>query len=223
MNRPGFSWRVVACGVAVVFGLAGCTSGSADGPTSTSPLTLGSPSVIDTSTTSVAPTVSSPAVSPTPSVVDVPTPSSAAPSSLDPAAQEAADRAAVQAAWVNFWIVYESIVRTPPELREQALEKVSVDPIKGRILAAATDFDSQGLDYFGTVVQHPYWLDSISGGEFAVMRDCQDQSNYGSIYVATGAKRTVGIERDSLQAGFVRDSGGNWRVQNVQYLENVPC
>src|SRR5690349_15236359 len=142
MNRPGFSWRVVACGVAVVFGVAGCTSGSADGPTSTSPLTLGSPSVIDTSTTSVAPTVSSPAVSPTPSVVDVPTASSAPPSSLDPAAQEAADRAAVEAAWVQFWQIYTNIVRTPLAQRSAALDMVAVDPIRTEILNAAANFDS---------------------------------------------------------------------------------
>ena len=222
MSRPGLRWRAVAVVAAVALGVAGCTSSSADGPSSSTSLTVGSPSVIDTSTISAPATASSSAASPTPSVIDVPTPSSV-PTSLDPAAQEAADRAAVEAAWAEFWTVYESIVRTPPELREQALGKVSVDPIKGRILAAATDFDSQGLDYFGTVVQHPYWLDSIAGGEFAVMRDCQDQSNYGSIYVASGQRRTVGIERDSLQAGFVREADGTWRVQNVQYLENIPC
>jgi hypothetical protein len=95
--------------------------------------------------------------------------------------------------------------------------------MKSKILAAAADFDAKGLDYYGAVIQHPYWLDSISGGDVAVMRDCQDQSNYGSIYAATGEKRTVGVERDSLQVGFVRGNDGIWRVQNVQFLENVPC
>jgi hypothetical protein len=153
----------------------------------------------------------------------VPTPSSAPPSSLDPAAQEAADRAAVEAAWVKFWQIYTNIVRTPLEQRSAALDTVSVDPIRTEILNAAATFDSQGLDYFGSVIEHPYWVTPIAGRSFAVMRDCQDQSNYGSIYVASGETRSSGPERDSLQAGFQLGADNIWRVQELQYLDNVPC
>jgi hypothetical protein len=51
----------------------------------------------------------------------------------------------------------------------------------------------------------------------------RQQSQYGSIDIASGNKRTVGVARDSLQAGFVRDSEGVWLVQNIQFLENVSC
>lgn len=223
MSRPGFRWRVVACGAAVVIGVAACTSSTADGPSSTSPLTLGSPSVIDASTASIAATVSSPVVSPTPSVIDVPTPSSAPPSSLDPAAQEAADRAAIEAQWVKFWQVYTESVRTPIEQRSSALDTVSVDPIRTRLLDAARRFDDEGLDYWGSVVPHPYWVEPVNGQQFAVMRDCQDQSHYGSIVVQTGAIRSVGVERNSLQAGFVLGPDGIWRVQTLNHLGDVPC
>jgi len=141
----------------------------------------------------------------------------------DPAQQEATDRAAIEARWVAFWEVSENIIRTPADMREAALGDVSVDPIKSRILNAANKSASEGIDYYGSVVQHPYWVDPVDGKDFAVMRDCQDQSQYGSIEAASGNKRTVGVARDSLQAGFVRDSESVWRVQNIQFLENVPC
>ena len=89
--------------------------------------TTPSASVIDTSTASGA-TASSPPASPTPSVIDVPTPSSAPPTLAGPAAQEAADRAAVEAAWVEFWKVYEAIVRTAKGSRAAELASVAVAP-----------------------------------------------------------------------------------------------
>jgi hypothetical protein len=221
MNRPGFSWRVVACGVAVVFGLAGCTSGSADGPTSTSPLTLGSPSVIDTSTTSVAPTVSSPAVSPTPSVVDVPTPSSAAPSSLDPAAQEAADRAAIEAQWVKFWQVYEGIVRTPKNDRLAILNTVAVPPITDNLLDTAEKADSQGVDNYGTIVHRLSWQFPVNGESNATIDDCQDQSKTGTVKIGSGEILTTGEERSNMRGQFVRDESGSWRLQGLIFLETT--
>ncbi len=224
MSRPGLRWRVAAaCCAAVVLGVAGCTSSSADGPSSTSPLTLGRPSVIDHSTASVASMVSSPAVSPPASVNDVPTPSSVPPSSLDPATQEAADRAAIEAQWGRFWQVYNNSVRTPIEQRSSALDAVSVDPVRSRLLQAAERFDAEGLDYWGSVIQHPYWVAPVNGQQVAVMRDCQDQSHYGSLVVKTGVIRSTGVERNSLQAGFVLGPDGVWRVQTLNHLGDVPC
>ena len=114
MSRPGIRWRVVGCGLAVVLGVAGCNTSPADGPSTTSPLTFGTASVVETSAGSDEAKADSPAAaSPTPSVDNVPTPSSAATNSLDPTTQEATDRAAVEEAWRQFWIVYENIVPTP--------------------------------------------------------------------------------------------------------------
>jgi hypothetical protein len=222
MSRPAVRWRVVMCGLAVALGAAGCTSGSAAGPTTTSPLTFASASVIDPSTASVAATASSPVASLTPSVTAGET-SSAPPASLDPAAQEAADRAAIEAQWVKFWQVYTDSVRTPIEQRSSALDTVSVDPIRTRLLEAAKRFDDEGLDYWGSVITHPYWVEPVNGQQFAVMRDCQDQSHYGSLVVQTGAIRSVGVENNSLQAGFVLGPDGIWRVQTLNHLGDVPC
>jgi hypothetical protein len=225
-RRPGVlravPWRVAGCLAAVALFVAGCTSSSADGPTGSGgsgSSAAVSPSVADVST-SPSSSVASNDVATSPTPATIPTEVSALP---DPAVQEATDRAAIESQWKKFWNVSENIIRTPAEMREAALGEVSVDPIKSRILNAANKSASEGIDYYGSVVQHPYWVDPVDGKDFAVMRDCQDQSQYGSIEVASGNKRTVGVARDSLQAGFVRDSQGVWRVQNIQFLENVPC
>jgi hypothetical protein len=138
-------------------------------------------------------------------------------------AQEDADRAEIEAQWRRFWDLYLNSVKTPADKRKAALSQVAVDPILSEVLNAATDFEQQGLDYYGNVTINPYWTRPVNGQPFAIMRDCQDQSKYGSYYVATGKKRSVGVERDSLQVGFLLGNDDVWRVQQLQYLENVPC
>ena len=208
-------FRVALAGGAVVVLAAGCTSSSADGPSSEPLATTptASPSVVD-------PTDPTSSPSPAPSLIDRP---SETPSSSDLAPQEAADRAAIEAQWSSFWNVYENIVRTPGNQRPAALDAVSVDPIKSEILDAVQRFQSDGIDYYGSVVHYPYWPAPVDGQEFAVLRDCMDQSDYGSIYVASGEKRSSGVEHDHIQAGFVRGTDGVWRVQNFQYIVDVPC
>ena len=220
--RRAVPWRVAGCLAAMAVLVAGCTSSSADGPTGSSgsgSSSAVSPSVADLSTTPIS-AVASSDVTTSPTPATIPTDVSGPP---DLAAQEVADRAAIEAQWVAFWDVYNGIVRTPSEQRHRTLESVAVDPILSEIVDAAARFDSQGLDYYGSVVQHPYWVTPVNGQAFAVMRDCQDQSQYGSVYVATNAKRSVGVDHNSMQAGFVKGDDGAWRVQNFQHLENVPC
>ena len=222
MNRTRPSKpRIAGYLAATAMLITGCTFGTTDDPTAS------------TASSSAAPTPSVPGVSTSPrssiAASDIATPPEPATTptdvsgSPDPAGQEATDRVAIEAQWAAFWGVYNGVVRTPLERRRQALEAVAVDPILSEIVDAAARFDSQGLDYYGSVVQHPYWLNPVNGRPFAVMRDCQDQSQYGSVYVATNVKRSVGVDRNSMQAGFVRGDDGVWRVQNFQHLENVSC
>ena len=205
---------IMATGVLIL--VAGCTSSTADGPTSTAVTSVTvSPSVIDPS--SLQPSPSAPPSS-SPSVVEPP-----ASTSLDPAAQEAADRAAIEAQWAQFWTVYTGIIRTPVDQRSAALDAVSIDPAKASVLAAASRLEADELDYYGNVILRPYSIDIQSDQGIAVLEDCQDQSGYGSVYVSTGKKRTVGVPDNHAQAGFVRGADGIWRVQNIQYPTNVPC
>lgn len=225
MNRPRHvRWRIASCLATLAVIVAGCTSNTADGQTESivpaSSASAPSASVADVSSSSSS---SFPASSGTSASSAPPTSQTATQGSLDPAAREAGDRAAIEAQWIKFWDIYENIIRTPAQSRLAALQAVSVDPIKSRILNSANKSESEGIDYYGSVVQHPYWIESVNDKDLAVMRDCQDQSQYGSINVASGEKRTVGVAKDSLQVGFVRDTQGVWRVRNIQFLENVPC
>lgn len=215
----GTRLRTGAISVGVLILVAGCTSSTADGPTSTAVASAtASPSVIDPS--SILPSTTAPPPSPSPSVVE----SSAAPSaSSGISPQEAADRAAIEAQWVKFWEVYTGILRTPVDQRSPALDAVSVDPAKTNILNAASKLEADGLDYYGNVIVKPYSIEIDSKQGLAVLEDCQDQSGYGSVYVNTGKKRTVGVSDNHTQAGFVRGTDGIWRVQNVQYPTNAPC
>lgn len=211
--------RLRAAGIStgVLILVAGCTSTSADNPTTSAVVSVTvSPSVIDPS--SLKPSPSAPPPSPSPSAVG---PSTSG--SLDPAAQEAADRAAIEAQWAKFWAVYTGIIRTPTEQRSAALDAVSIDPAKTSVLNAAAKLEAEGLDYYGEVVLRPYSIEIDTDRGDAVLEDCQDQSGYGSLYVDTGRKRTVGVSDNHTQAGFVRGSDGIWRVQNVQYPTNSPC
>ena len=208
--------RVGAVGAGVVLLLAGCTSGSADAPP-TSPVASPtvSPSVIDPSSLVLS---SSPVSSSSPSTVE----SSAAPSPQS-ATQDESDRAAIEAQWRNFWSVYTGIIRTPADQRAVRLDAVSVEPAKSKILEAASRLESEGLDYYGDVILKPYAIDIDSERGLAVIQDCQDQSGYGSVFVQSGEKRTVGVADNNTQAGFIRGIDGIWRVQNIQYPSNATC
>lgn len=215
----GTRLRAGAISAGVFLLVAGCTSSTADGPTSTASVSItASPSVIDPS--SLLPSTSDVPPSPSPSVVES---SASPPVSSEISPQEAAERAAIEAQWTKFWRTYVDIVRTPAAERADALDSVSVEPTKSRVLKDASDLESQGLDNYGDVVLNLYSIDILNDGASAVVQDCQDQSGFGSVFVGSGKKRTVGIDHNHMQAGLIRGSDGIWRVQTLQYVENQPC
>lgn len=221
MNSAKSNLRNLARYVAavVVSCAAACTSTSAGSFGTSTATTPGASDVAPSSGSTIAISSATPGLAS--DVIDTPT--STTPSSLEPATQEAADRAAIEAQWAKFWEVYIGIVRTPSEQRSGVLDGVAVDPVKSEMLDAAERFESQGIDYYGFVTQHPYWVAPVGGQSMAVMRDCQDQRQTGTVWVATGETRTSGGNRNSLQAGFVRGSDDIWRVRQFNHLENVPC
>ncbi|TKV61014.1 hypothetical protein FDO65_05020 [Nakamurella flava] len=143
------------------------------------------------------------------------------PGNLSPVEQ--ADRAAIEAQWAKYWDVLAGLTKVPAEDREQLLEPVAVDPQKAKLLAAAAQFEAEGLGQYGEVILRPFWPQPIDGEQFALLRDCQDQSGWGSISVSTGEVHALGADRHFVQAGFERGSDGVWRVQNVQWIENLQC
>jgi hypothetical protein len=138
-------------------------------------------------------------------------------------AQETADRAAVEAQWVTSWDVLLGIARTPAADREALAATVAVDPIKAKMLEAGTQFDAQGLQTYGTLGHRISWPQPINGAPTAVIADCQDASQTGSMKTATGDKATVGVPRDPYQGSLVKGDDGIWRVAQVYYLKDEPC
>jgi hypothetical protein len=136
---------------------------------------------------------------------------------------EAVDRAAVESQWIKSWDVLLAIGRTPAADREALAASVAVDPIKAKMLEAGTQFDSQGLQTYGTLGHRISWPQSINGAPTAVIDDCQDRSQAGSMKTATGDKVTVGVPRDHYQGNLVKGDDGVWRVAEVYYLKDEPC
>ena len=203
----------IACAV-----LAACTSGSGvnietlDSATSTS---------LSTASSTAAPATGSPASVPQSSVVTSPSPTVGTDSG--PPAGEAADRAAVEAQWVKSWDVYLAIATTPAADREALAATVTVDPTKTNMLTDAAQFDSQGLQTYGTLGHRISWPQDINGKTTALIDDCQDRSGAGAYKTSTGDKITVGVPRDHYQGNLVKGDDGVWRVAEVYYLKDEPC
>jgi len=201
---------VIACGV-----IAGCTPDSGVKTETLDPTTsrsnTSSPAAVSPLPSSAA--QSSPAADPSPSV--------GTDSGLT--AEEAADRAAVEAQWIKSWDVLLGIGATPAADREALAASVAVDPTKAKMLEAGTQFDSQGLQTYGTLGHRISWPQPISGKSTALVDDCQDASQTGSLETATGNKVTVGVPRDHYQGNLVKSDDGVWRVAEVYYLKDEPC
>jgi len=129
----------------------------------------------------------------------------------------------VENAWNNFWIAALGIVRVKDEERVAVLSEVAVDPLRSQILTEARESSARGLDRYGAMTAHPYWGQSIDGKSAAVMGDCQDSSNSGTVDISTGQHKTVGVADNNIRATFVRTDDGRWKVQDIFYLVDVPC
>lgn len=167
-----------------------------------------------------APSITSPtAVSPTSTTASSSTSSS--PSSG--AEREAADRAAVEQAWTAYWQMHQGLLAKPAAGWPAAVGAVAVDPTRQQVLDEAKTFTSSGMGFYGQVVNHPYWSNAIDGKDLALMGDCMDTSQYGTLVVKTGVKRTVGISKNNTTVTFAKGSDGRWRVQKIEYLLGTPC
>ena len=205
---------MVAALTSVFAVLAGCTSGS--GVTTQTLETSASSRTVSSVSESSAPPVSS-------SSGLAHSSGSTAGTDNSVSAGEAADRAAVEAQWVKSWDVYLEIARTPAADREALIATVAVDPTKANMLTDAGKFDSQGLQTYGALGHRISWPKSIDGASTALIDDCQDASQSGSMNTATGEKVTVGVPRDHYQGSLVKGDDGVWRVEQVFYLEDEPC
>lgn len=207
---------MVAAGLLAVCALMTGCSGSSGVTTET----------LDRVSTSTAPSSLSTEAPPSKAVSRSPSPAeSSVTSGTDDglSAGESADRAAVEAQWVKSWEVYLEIARTPAADREALVATVAIDPTKANILSDAAKFDSQGLETYGYLGHRISWPQPINGGKTALIDDCQDASQSGSMKTTTGDKVTVGVPRDHYQGSLVKGDDGVWRVEQVFYLKDEPC
>jgi hypothetical protein len=109
----------------------------------------------------------------------------------------------------------------PAKNVESAIKSVAVDPALGEMRTELSLFASTHLTNYGYVVNHLYET-TLGGSSSAVVKDCMDQSHFGSMTTA-GVKKTVGVARDNTTAALVRGTDGAWRVRNIVYLLDVKC
>ena len=197
------------------------------------PSSLGTPqgmSTVSSTPTSSAPLASTPTTTVTRSTT--PTKGSAASSSKPTtslpsvsvntsglSAQEIADRTAIEEVWVHFWTVYIAINDIPANQRPKALAPVAVEPIVGQILTSATEFDKKGQATYGYVIHRFYWGPPIDNASPAIIGDCLNTLNTGTLDTKTGQKKDRGFERENSRGVFERDSSGAWRVDNIEFLD----
>jgi hypothetical protein len=203
--------------------LGGCTSASGVNIETLDPATSSSTasSTATSTSSSTAPASPSQSSAPPSSVLTSPSPTAGTDSGLP--AGEAADRAAVEAQWVKSWDVYLAIATTPAADREALAATVTVDPTKTNMLTDAAQFDSQGLQTYGTLGHRISWPQDINDKTTALIDDCQDRSGAGAYKTSTGDKITVGVPRDHYQGNLVKGDDGVWRVAEVYYLKDEPC
>ena len=137
--------------------------------------------------------------------------------------QESADRAAIEAQWNEFWHVYLELPHTPEGDRQALAASVAVDPGLTNLLTDAKTVEQKGWDSYGQIIHRISWPQPVDGKATAVIADCQDTSQAGSLETSTGNKTTVGVERNPLQGNLVRGEDGVWRVQQAYYLKDEPC
>lgn len=200
--------------------LAGCTATSG---VNTQDLTNSTAtSSISSSTGSIA-SSSQPATQPTTTSAASLPPSSGAAATDGLSAQESADRAAIEAQWNRLWQIYAALPHTAEGDRHAMAAEVAVDPALSNLLTDANTLNSKGWDTYGQFISRISWPQPVDGKATAVIADCQDASQAGSLETSTGDKKTVGIDRNHLQGTFVRGQDGVWRVDQVFYLKDEPC
>jgi hypothetical protein len=130
---------------------------------------------------------------------------------------------AVKAAWRQYWHVYDTLQTNPKLSWKATVSDVAVDPIRSELLHADRKFEAKGITGYGRTVTHIKSTKIASSGDKATVRDCQDDSQGGSVKVKTGRKVTVGKDHNLIRGTLTKGKDGEWRVKQIGYLSGVKC
>ena len=213
---------MIATGLlAVLTFAAGCSGAS--GVNTEDPTTMTASTAASTATSSVVSTSSPATASRTTKTLTVASSTSQTTGAEVLSPREAADRTAIARQWAKFWQVYLVLPHTPEKDRHAMAAAVAVEPGLTNLLTDAKTVAEKGWDSYGQITHRISWPQPVNGKATAVIADCQDTSQAGSVETSTGNKMTVGVERNSLQGALVRGEDGVWRVQKAFYLKDEPC
>jgi hypothetical protein len=134
----------------------------------------------------------------------------------------AGHKAAVTAAWRRYWHVYDTLPNRPQSSWKTEVSQVAFDPIRKELLVEMRKNAEDGLGAYGRTVLHVKSVKLKSGGT-ATIRDCQDDSQGGSVKVKTGRKVTVGKDHNLIRGTLTKGKDGQWRVKQIGYLSGVKC
>ena len=179
-------------------------------------------------TPDVAPTASpsvfvSPTASASPSVS--PSPSPTAVESFPPApATESAEQAAIRAAWMEYWRVFERYAQDPKlddftelqNLVDGEESSVSMQSIRG--LREAGRRPEGGFQFRNVVVDSPA---SAVSGRTATVEYCLDRSRLSMVDVETGTASSDPLPNLSETATLLEGADGVWRVAQIRNDEST--
>lgn len=204
------------------------TSGSSQPLAPTSKTTVSS--VPTTATTNPSPTAPSTTPSTTrPPATTPTTPPSPEPPSTKPSPSTsritaggipAADRTEIAKVWALYWKVLDDAgTRRAGDFSKRAAEVATGREYQG-LVDTDINFRKNGIANFGSFTSRISW-GPLSGDE-AVIRDCMDQSEYGTYDTSNNKAITIGSLRVNLNATFKRVKAG-WRVAAIYEPPGEAC
>jgi hypothetical protein len=136
---------------------------------------------------------------------------------------EANERVKVEAAWAGYWHFQDTFLSQPPSTWTSTVGKVAVERVYSLLLKQGRALLTAGIGSYGERILDPFWTKPVGGKKTAVLGDCQDGSNAGTVVVKSGFKRTVGKAHTNMQGTLVKGPDNVWRVQEVVYFPNLKC
>lgn len=236
-SRASIFALVTLCGVWV----AGCSSNpsgvNTQNPPSATATTVAAPTSSASAaglTASEAPPTSSPVLSTpaTPTAEPLtstgsPTPLSTStppsPKTTAPADPEAADRSAIEAVWAKYWITVKGLAKVPAGDRLAVMKTVAVAALAATVVSQTANEEAAGRAEYGVITHRPYWASPVGGKPTAVMNDCMNDYNAGTLEVKTGKPVRAGVYRDNTRATFFKGTDGLWRAAKIEFLVNISC